>query len=219
VPHDVRDEVVDFIRYWSLQAEIPSRQLIGWSGISASKFYDWKRRYAMINEHNSWIPRDYWLCDWEKEEIISFHGKHSLEGYRRLCFMMLDEDVVAGRTYYYKLADEDYEGNMRYHGTVFAAAGVSVPTAYSLLPNYPNPFNPSTAIGYEISEAGPVALTIYNVLGQEVRSLVNAHREAGTYTVMWDSKDDAGHYLDSGVFFYTLRANDFTQTRKMVLMR
>jgi putative transposase len=95
VPHDVRDEVVDFIRYWSLQAEIPSRQLIGWSGISASKFYDWKRRYGMINEHNSWIPRDYWLCDWEKEEIISFHGKHSLEGYRRLCFMMLDEDVVA----------------------------------------------------------------------------------------------------------------------------
>jgi hypothetical protein len=95
VPHDVRDKVVDFIRCWSLRTEMPSRQLISWLGISASKFYDWKRRYSIINEHNSWIPRDYWLQDWEKEEILSFHGKHSLEGYRRLCFMMMDDDVVA----------------------------------------------------------------------------------------------------------------------------
>lgn len=133
-------------------------------------------------------------------------------------YRYLDEDVVAGRTYYYKLADEDYEGNMRYHGPVFAAAGAR-PMAYKLSPNYPNPFNPSTAIGYEIPEAGRVTLTIYNVLGQEVRSLVDVHQEAGSHTVMWDSKDNGGHYLNSGVYFYTLKAGDFTQTRKMVLMR
>ncbi|KPL18489.1 MAG: hypothetical protein AMJ92_07735 [candidate division Zixibacteria bacterium SM23_81] len=133
-------------------------------------------------------------------------------------YRYLDEDVVAGRTYYYMLVDEDYEGNMKYHGPVFASAGAR-PMAYSLSPNYPNPFNPSTAIGYEIPEAGRVTLAIYNVLGQEVRSLVDAHQEAGNHTVMWDSKDNAGHYLNSGVYFYTLKAGDFTQTRKMVLMR
>ena len=60
-----------------------------------SKYYEWKRRYGKVNEHNSWIPRDLWLEEWEKEAIISFYADHPLEGYRRLCFMMLDEDVVA----------------------------------------------------------------------------------------------------------------------------
>ncbi|MCK4271587.1 T9SS type A sorting domain-containing protein [bacterium] len=134
-------------------------------------------------------------------------------------YRFVDSDIIDGRTYYYKLADEDYEGNMTYHGPVFASAGICVPGAYSLLPNYPNPFNPSTAISYEMPVAGHLTLTIYNVLGQELRTLVDAYQEAGTYTVMWDSKDNAGHYLNSGVYFYTMKSSDFTQTRKMVLMR
>lgn len=134
-------------------------------------------------------------------------------------YRFVDSDVIDGRTYYYKLADEDYEGNMTYHGPVFASAGICVPGAYSLLPNYPNPFNPSTAISYEMPVAGQLTLTIYNVLGQELRTLVDAYQEAGTYTVMWDSKDNAGHYLNSGVYFYTMKAGDFTHSRKMVLMR
>ncbi len=95
MPHDVRDNIVDFIRYWSSRVEVPAKRLIGWSGISSSKFYDWKRRYGRINEHNNWIPRDFWLEDWEKEGIIGFYKDHPLEGYRRQCFMMLDVDVVA----------------------------------------------------------------------------------------------------------------------------
>ena len=95
MPHDVRDNIVDFIRYWSSRVEVPAKRLIGWSGISSSKFYDWKRRYGRINEHNSWIPRDFWLEGWEKEAIIGFYKDHPLEGYRRLGFMMLDADVVA----------------------------------------------------------------------------------------------------------------------------
>jgi hypothetical protein len=149
----------------------------------------------------------------EVARLDAFGNSETARDYR-----YLDEDVVAGRTYYYQLADEDYEGNMKYHGPVFASVGAR-PMAYSLSPNYPNPFNPSTAIGYEIPEAGRVTLTIYNVLGQEVRSLVDVHQEAGSHTVMWDSKDNGDHYLNSGVYFYTLKAGDFAQTRKMVLMR
>jgi putative transposase len=63
--------------------------------IAASKFYGWRERYGKVNEHNGWIPRDFWLEDWEKQAIIAFHLKNPLEGYRRLTFMMLDADIVA----------------------------------------------------------------------------------------------------------------------------
>ncbi|MGB8065159.1 MAG: DDE-type integrase/transposase/recombinase [Candidatus Sulfotelmatobacter sp.] len=60
-----------------------------------SKFYNWRQRYGRGNEHNGWVPRDFWLEPWEKEAIVSFHLKNPLEGYRRLTFMMLDHDGVA----------------------------------------------------------------------------------------------------------------------------
>ncbi|MCI0447291.1 DDE-type integrase/transposase/recombinase, partial [bacterium] len=60
-----------------------------------SKFFNWRKRYGKVNCHNCWIPRDFWIEDWEKERIIEYYLAHRLEGYRRLTFMMLDEDVVA----------------------------------------------------------------------------------------------------------------------------
>ena len=95
VPHDIRDQLVDFVRYWSQRGEILAIRFIRWLGIAASKFYDWKARYGKVNEHNSWIPRDFWLEDWEKQAIQSFFHEHPDEGYRRLAFMMLDADIVA----------------------------------------------------------------------------------------------------------------------------
>ena len=95
VPHDARDEVIDFVRTWSTKTELPARRFTGWLGIREGKFYDWKRRYGQVNEHNAWIPRDHWLEDWEKEAIVEFARQHPGEGYRRLTFMMLDYDVVA----------------------------------------------------------------------------------------------------------------------------
>lgn len=64
-------------------------------GIAPSKFYDWKNRYGKVNEHNALIPRDFWLEEWEKAAIISFHNQYQLDGYRRLTFMMLDRNIVA----------------------------------------------------------------------------------------------------------------------------
>jgi transposase InsO family protein len=95
VPHDIRDEVVDFVRRWSDQTELGPGRFVPWLGITASKFYSWRKRYGQVNEHNGWIPRDFWLVDWEKQAIIDYHLKNPLEGYRRLTFMMLDGDVVA----------------------------------------------------------------------------------------------------------------------------
>jgi putative transposase len=95
VPHDIRDEIVDFVRIWSDQTEVPVARLLRWIGIGASKFHDWRHRFGRVNEHNAWVPRDHWLTDAEKERICVFARSHPLEGYRRLTFMMIDADGVA----------------------------------------------------------------------------------------------------------------------------
>ena len=83
------------MRDWNQRTEIPAQQLVAWLGITSSKFHDWRRRYGKVNEHNAWIPRDWWLEDGEKEAIVRFSWEYPLEGYRRLTFMMLDRDVAA----------------------------------------------------------------------------------------------------------------------------
>lgn len=87
--------MVDYVRYWTARTELPARRLLGWLALSTSKFHDWKARYGRANEHNALVPRDWWLEEWEKQAILDFHDRHPLEGYRRLTFMMLDDDVVA----------------------------------------------------------------------------------------------------------------------------
>jgi putative transposase len=87
--------VVDFVGCWSTKTEIALRVLVLWLGISLSKFYDWRKRYGKINEHNACIPRDHWLSDEEQQAILDYERQYPLEGYRRLTFMMLDDDVAA----------------------------------------------------------------------------------------------------------------------------
>jgi len=95
VAHDIRDEVVDFVRHWSESTEIAYERLTGWIGLSCRKFRDWRGRYGKANEHNCLVPRDHWLELWERQAIVRFFHEYPLEGYRRLCFMMLDRDIVA----------------------------------------------------------------------------------------------------------------------------
>ncbi len=87
--------MVDYVRYWSRRTGISYRRIVQWIGIPRSKFYQWQQRYGRINEHNAWIPRDFWLRDWEKQAILEFWSTHSREGYRRMTYMMLDADTVA----------------------------------------------------------------------------------------------------------------------------
>ena len=66
VPHDIRDEIVDYVNHWTERTELPARRLLGWLGLGTSKFHDWKHRYGKVNEHNGMVPHDWWLEDWEK---------------------------------------------------------------------------------------------------------------------------------------------------------
>jgi len=95
VPHDTRDQLMDFIRCWSDRSWISASKFIGWLDIGSSKYYDWKRSYGKINEHNGWIPRDFWIEDWERKAIVFFFLSHPDQDYRRVAYMLIDEDVVA----------------------------------------------------------------------------------------------------------------------------
>lgn len=95
----------------------------------------------------------------------------------------------------------------------------TIPATYALAQNYPNPFNPSTVIEYALPEASTVRLTIVNMLGREVRTLVHESQAAGTYSVAWDALDAAGNRCATGVYFYRLQAGDYRAVRKMLLVR
>ncbi len=94
-----------------------------------------------------------------------------------------------------------------------------VPNKFSLNQNYPNPFNPSTTISYSLSKAADVNLTIHNILGQPVKTLVTGNVPAGSHTAQWDGTNAAGNKVVSGVYFYKLEAENQSKTMKMLLLK
>ena len=87
--------MIDYVRYYCDKTEIAATDFIRRIGIARSKYYDWKERYGKVNEHNGLVPRDFWLTGCEKQAIVDYYKEHPLEGYRRLCYMMMDDDIVA----------------------------------------------------------------------------------------------------------------------------
>lgn len=87
--------MVDFVRDWAEKTEVPQERFIRWLELPRGKFFEWRDRYGVANEHNGKMPRDNWLLPEERQAILDFHEKNPLEGYRRLAFMMLDANVVA----------------------------------------------------------------------------------------------------------------------------
>ncbi|UCE18821.1 MAG: S8 family serine peptidase [Gemmatimonadota bacterium] len=98
-------------------------------------------------------------------------------------------------------------------------ADQSLPNTFMLSQNYPNPFNPETEISFQIPSATYTSLKIFNILGQEVKTLVDEHREVGHYTVTWSGRDEFGREVSSSIYFYTLKADRFTATKRMLLLK
>jgi transposase InsO family protein len=83
------------VRVLADKTEIAAERVVRWIGVSRGKFFDWKKRYGKANEHNALVPRDSWIAAEERQRILDVHDRNPLEGYRRLTFMMLDQDVAA----------------------------------------------------------------------------------------------------------------------------
>lgn len=103
--------------------------------------------------------------------------------------------------------------------TKMSADAASLPQALALLPNYPNPFNPETEIRFELPQASRVSVKIFNVLGEEIRTLAQGEYGAGYHQVHWEGKDNANQAVASGVYLYRLQTENFSQVRKMNLVR
>jgi hypothetical protein len=97
--------------------------------------------------------------------------------------------------------------------------GDVLPYRFELSQNYPNPFNPVTTIEYSIPTRSQVTIEIFNVLGQKVRTLVNEAKSVGSYRIEWNSSDDAGKPVSTGVYLYRIKAGDVVQTKKMLLIK
>jgi PKD repeat protein len=126
-------------------------------------------------------------------------------------------------TVYVKVSDgesEDVEIKDAYIST--SVSGIqedTIPEKIKLHQNYPNPFNPSTTIRYELPERSNVTIKIYNLLGKEIVELVNEFQQAGFKIINWDGKDETGYPVNSGMYLYTIKSNNFSQTKKMLVIK
>jgi hypothetical protein len=96
---------------------------------------------------------------------------------------------------------------------------VQFPEQFHLYPNFPNPFNPSTSVRFELSQLNSVSIKIFDILGKEIKLLIEKNLPAGEYTVQWDGKDDKGNILPGGVYFIQMTAGKYRQTIKTVLLK
>ncbi len=94
-----------------------------------------------------------------------------------------------------------------------------IPTEFALHENYPNPFNPTTTLRFDLPEVSSITLTIYNMLGQKVRTFNMNDTPAGFHSIKWNAINDYGDPVGAGVYLYQLRANQYLETRKMVLLK
>ena len=132
-------------------------------------------------------------------------------------YSFTDNTAEPGKTYFYKLADVSYNGSITMHEA--REVTIELPQEYSLHQNYPNPFNPETLITFSLKESGLVNLNIYNMNGQLVRSLVSENRNSGQFDVVWNGRNDLGMQVPSGIYMYRIQINDYSQTKRMVLMK
>jgi hypothetical protein len=127
------------------------------------------------------------------------------------------DNAPAAGTLLYRLKQMDINGAFKYSETV--SLKCAIPSAYGLMQNYPNPFNPSTLISYQLPAASFVKIKIFDMLGREIRTLVNDYVEAGSSTVEWDGSDNNGSRVSSGIYIYNIKAGSFSAARKMNLLK
>jgi len=142
-----------------------------------------------------------------------------------------DFEIVPGSNYYYKLTAVDDQGFESAPSDEVLAMTKAIPDPertngnntvleqFELKQNYPNPFNPSTMIDYRVPEYTNVIITVFNVLGKEVRILVNDYKEAGNYQVEWDGRDNGGSHVSTGVYFYQMSTINFKAAKKLNLQK
>ena len=142
------------------------------------------------------------------------------------CAYSYTDDFVANGEYWYWLESAEMTGENEFHGPISIKVGNNeniIDPAYDfkhrLVGAYPNPFNPSTSIQYEVAKASDIEISIFNAKGQKVRTFNQTHNSKGVYSVTWNGLDENNNKVSSGVYFYTMTVENETQTKKMMLIK
>ena len=144
---------------------------------------------------------------WQKLGFINGKGTTT----EKTSYSFVDKNPVEGKSFY-RLKQIDFDGSSKFYNSV--EVNFETVKEYSLAQNYPNPFNPGTEINFSLANSGYVTLKVYNILGSEVATLIDGFMETGKHNVKFNARD-----FTSGVYFYTIKADDFSSTRKMMLMK
>jgi hypothetical protein len=209
--HDSVGEVEDYvIPFGQLPVELVSFEATAGEG---NVLLSWTTASETDNDHFNLYRRV--IGNDEFQHLTQVNGSGTIT--TPTDYTYTDNAVVSGVTYEYQLADVDINGLENVHETIVNATpfGTSeVPTDYALHQNWPNPFNSTTMFRFDIKEAGQVTLRIFDLMGREVATLVNDERSAGFHTISWDASDIA-----TGIYFYRLEANGFTDVKKMLFLK
>jgi len=139
--------------------------------------------------------------------------------------LFVDSTYVLGELAFYRLCAVDHVGNSGDFSETIqltilnTETKTAVPASYALHQNFPNPFNPTTTIEYEIKDVGDVVVEIFNVLGKRIKRYAIPNQPSGYYSMKWLGKNEENKHVGAGVYFYSLTVNDYTKTRKMVLLK
>jgi hypothetical protein len=147
--------------------------------------------------------------EWEKIGFVPGSGTTT----EQRSYSFIDRDLEKGN-YSYRLKQIDYDGTFEYSEEIEVEISLLAPVEYALEQNYPNPFNPVTTIKYNLPSKNLVTIKVYNLLGEELKTLVNEEKEAGSYEVEFNAVS-----LVSGIYFYSIKAGDFTAVKKMILLK
>jgi hypothetical protein len=159
------------------------------------------------NNYGFEVERSSVKSEWENIGFVNGNGNsNSPKSYSFV------DDKVSSEKYSYRLKQIDNDGQFEYSKTV--EVDLNGVKKFELSQNYPNPFNPTTTIRFNLPEAGNVKLTLFNILGQEIKAILNEYKESGVHTVNFDASE-----LNSGMYIYKIEAGSFTQIRKMTLVK
>jgi hypothetical protein len=160
-----------------------------------------------VNNFGFDIERKTNNSNWQKIGFMSGAGNSNSPKH----YQFIDNNVSGGSKFNYRLKQIDTDGNYEYSDIIEI---VIIPTQFILYQNYPNPFNPLTTIKYEIPVGGNVKLSLYDISGMEVMSLINTYQDVGIYSYKLDASK-----LSSGVYFYKFVINNFVQVKKLLLLK
>jgi hypothetical protein len=204
---------------WAMQVyfDVGGTGRLDAGGASAATFTYAYDTWQLVEVH---VDLDNDFAQFRLDGTVIYTWQYTLGTFGTPIQLQLDANNFYGAT----ASDQMYFDDYYWRADTVIYTGIDdvelgIPQEYAIYQNYPNPFNPTTTIKYDLKQTGDVSLKIYNILGQEVRTLVNTRQEAGYKSVVWDGLNNYGARVASGVYIYRIQAGEFVQSRKMILMK